>query len=103
MRRRYFVLRAFSLILRILGWIGVIVGLILFVVGLVELLRSSSDVGNMLIARDVLGGGIGLVITGLILVLYGELIEVFFDIEANTRRTAEAIARLAAPPQHPPS
>lgn len=103
MKRRYLVLRAFSLILRILGWIGVVVGLILFVVGIVELLRSSSDVGNMLIARDVLGGGIGLAITGLILVLYGELIEVCFDIEANTRRTAEMIERLAAPPAHPPS
>jgi len=98
MKHRYLVLRAFSLILRIVGWVGVIVGLILFVVGLVNMLQSSGDYTAVVAARDMLGGGVGLIVAGLVSVLYGEIIEVFFDIEANTRRTAEMIERLAMAP-----
>ncbi|HUC18000.1 MAG TPA: hypothetical protein VMA37_09970 [Acetobacteraceae bacterium] len=107
MRHRYLVLRAFSLILRIIGWVGVAVGLILFVVGLVNIMGSSSDVSAVIAARDMLGAGVGLVIVGLVCVLNGEIIEVFFDIEANTRRTADMIERLSPPPppssSHPPA
>ena len=98
MKHRYLVLRAFSLILRIVGWVGVIVGLILFVIGLVNMLQSSGDYTAVVAARDMLGGGVGLIVAGLVSVLYGEIIEVFFDIEANTRRTAEMIERLAMAP-----
>ncbi len=101
MKRRYLVLRAFSLILRIVGWVGVVAGLILFVVGLVNMMGTSGDFAAMIAARDMLGGGAGLVVAGLISVLYGEIIEVFFDIEANTRRTAETIERLGAPAPTP--
>jgi uncharacterized membrane protein len=105
MRHRYFVLRAFSLILRIVGWVGVAVGLVLFVVGLVNMLGASTNLSDVIAARDMLGAGVGLVIAGLVSVLYGEIIEVFFDIEANTRRAAEMIERLAPPPpsSHPPA
>jgi len=103
MRHRYIVLRAFSLILRIIGWVGVAVGLILFVVGLVNMLSTSGDLTAMVAARDMVGGGVGLIIAGLVCVLYGEIIEVFFDIEANTRRTAEMIERLMAAPAAPAS
>ncbi|HWA81343.1 MAG TPA: hypothetical protein VG848_13680 [Acetobacteraceae bacterium] len=107
MRHRYLVLRAFSLILRIIGWVGVVVGVILFVVGLINMMGSASDVSAVIAARDMLGAGVGLVIAGLVSVLYGEIIEVFFDIEANTRRTAEMIERLSPPlppsSSHPPA
>lgn len=107
MRHRYLVLRAFSLILRIIGWVGVAVGIILFVVGLINMMGSASDFSAVIAAREMLEGGIGLVIAGLVCVLYGEMIEVFFDIEANTRRTAEMIERLSSPPPptspHPPA
>ncbi len=93
MGRRFPVLRAFSLILRIVGWLLVIAGLITFVVGVVTLVRAAADAET---AHELLAGGFGTIIAGLIFVLYGEVIEVFFDIEANTRRTAELIERLAA-------
>lgn len=93
MRRRFLVLRAFSLILRIIGWLLVIGGLVVFVAGVVTLARAAADT---VAARDMLAGGFGTVLAGLIFVLYGEVIEVFFGIEANTRRTADLIERLSA-------
>jgi len=99
MRRRYLVLRAFSLILRVVGWIAVIIGIVSFGWGLYELLRPATETMAIVAARDAVGGGVGTVLFGLILVLYGEVIEVFFDIEANTRRTAEVVERLAATPR----
>lgn len=93
MRRRFLVLRAFSLILRIIGWLLVVAGLVVFVTGVVTLARNAVDTVT---ARDMLAGGFATVIAGLIFVLYGEVIEVFFGIEANTRRTADLIERLAA-------
>lgn len=93
MRRRFLVLRAFSLVLRIIGWLLVVAGLVAFVAGVVTLARGAADTVT---ARDMLAGGFGTVLAGLIFVLYGEVIEVFFGIEANTRRTADLIERLAA-------
>lgn len=93
MGRRYLVLRAFSLILRFIGWLLVIAGLIVFAFGIYTLVRAG---GDTITAHDMLGGGFGTVIAGLVFVLYGEVIEVFFDIEANTRRTALLLDRIAA-------
>lgn len=91
MGRRFLVLRAFSLLLRIVGWLLVIAGLVGFVAGVVILARAAADATT---AHDMLAGGFGTIVAGLIFVLYGEVIEVFFDIEANTRRTADLIERL---------
>jgi len=99
MGRRFLVLRAFSLLLRIVGWLLVIAGLVAFVIGIVALARAVADTTT---AHDLLGGGFGTIVAGLIFVLYGELIEVFFDIEANTRRTAELLERVAATQPPPP-
>ncbi|MDA8052108.1 MAG: hypothetical protein M0002_19265 [Rhodospirillales bacterium] len=97
MRRRFLVLRAFSLVLRLIGWLLVIAGLVVFVIGVIGLLRASPGMIGVAAAPDMLGGGFGTMLAGFIFVLYGEVIEIFFDIEANTRRTAELIERLAAP------
>jgi hypothetical protein len=93
MGRRYLVLRAFSLLLRIVGWLLVIAGLVVFVIGVVTLARAAADATT---AHDMLAGGFGTIIAGLIFVLYGEIIEVFFDIEANTRRSTELLERITA-------
>jgi vacuolar-type H+-ATPase subunit I/STV1 len=103
MRRRYLVLRAFSPILRILGWILVVAGLVVFCVGLFSLVRPSSAMMDVVAGRNMLAGGIGTVVAGLVFVLYGEIIEVFVDIESNTRRTAEMMERLIAAPARPPA
>ncbi|MGH8325093.1 MAG: hypothetical protein ACRETD_15080 [Steroidobacteraceae bacterium] len=102
MGRRFLVLRACSLILRIIGWVLVIAGVIAFALGVAALIRTTGQVGG---THEMLAGGFGTVIAGFVFVLYGELIEVFFGIESNTRRTAELIARLSAvvPPAAPPA
>ena len=95
MERRYLVLRAFSAVLRILGWIAVVLGLIVIAVGLFGAFEPSAYMMGAMAGWRISGGGIGIVVTGLLMVLYGELLEVFADIEVNTRRTAEVIERLA--------
>lgn len=101
MGRRYVVLRTFSAVLRIMGWIAVVLGLIIIAVGLFDALEPSAHMMGAMMGWRVSGGGVGIVVTGLLLVLYGELLEVFADIEVNTRHTAELIEHLAAAVRRP--
>jgi hypothetical protein len=79
MNDRFLVLSTLSVILRILGWIAVVGGIILFIAGLAS--RFGPDVGEALT-------GIVIVFWGFSAVVLGELIGVFFAIEENTRSAA---------------
>lgn len=88
MNPRFPILSFFSIILRVLGWL-VLAG------GLISLLRQAVALAKCLPDCSVdipwLLQNIGLLLTGVIVIVIGELIGVAFSIEKNTHKMAEAI------------
>jgi hypothetical protein len=98
-----------SAFLLILGWIGVGIGLVSTLWGLYNLVsgvgsadsgRGFGDTQNLQSAFAVtqgvmkIAGGVGLLVSGLVLVFLGESIKIIVDIEHNTWQTSETV-RLA--------
>ena len=82
------VLSFVSQLLRVLGWIVVVLGLIAAIVGF-------ANPGFMVNRFAGMVPGLGAAISGLVIVAVGESIGVLFAIEANTRATAEKAKELA--------
>lgn len=76
---RYPVLRLISIIMRIVGWICLLVGVIT--------LSRSADSSRYAAMEYITIGGAE-ILAALITIAIGELIKVLIDIEANTRKTA---------------
>lgn len=84
------VLSFVSQLLKVLGWIVVVVGLIGAISGLA---MGQSFFGGRLASALP---GLSAAVTGLVVVAVGESIGVLFAIEANTRAAAERTKELAA-------
>ncbi|HVC61782.1 MAG TPA: hypothetical protein VND19_15635 [Acetobacteraceae bacterium] len=96
---RYPVLQSLSGLARFLGWVGVILGGLTVVVGVIQLLASVNS--NELVAYAGLveiGSGLSFIIASLMLILLGEVIKVFVDIEGNTSETTRLL-KLYLPPE----
>lgn len=95
---RYPVLQSLSGLARFLGWAGAILGGLTFVIGVIQLLAAANS--NELVAYAGLveiGSGLSVVIASLVLILLGEVIKVFVDIEANTSETTKLLALYLMP------
>lgn len=82
------VLSFVSQLLRVLGWIVVVIGLIAAIVGF----ANPGFMGNRFAGMVP---GLGAAVSGLVVVAVGESIGVLFAIEANTRAAAEKAKELA--------
>src|SRR5690242_19070666 len=89
---KYPVLGTLASIARALGWIAIILGGIVLLVSLSGLSSASSSPSGFM--GGILGFVVAIVIAGfgLSLVIVGELIQVFLDIEENTRETVKALS-----------
>ncbi len=97
---KYPALRTVSGLLKIAGWVVLVIGTILFLVGLTELVGRSSDGSSMMSgASGVLniGVGVGCAVMGLSTVALGEFANVLMDIEVNTRTAVRPFPDAAAP------
>jgi hypothetical protein len=92
---KYPALSSLSSLARVIGWIAVAVAGIMALIGLVEISSGLNQNNNNPFAVYsgvvLLSTGGSLFILGLILVLIGEVIHVFIDIEANTAETANLL------------
>jgi len=90
MNPRFPILSFFSTVLRVLGWL-------VFAGGLISSLRQVVALAKCLFNCPVnipwLLQNIGLLLTGVIVIVIGELIGVAFSIEKNTYKMAEAIEK----------
>ena len=92
MNRRFPVLSIVSVLMRIVGWLYLLPGLIFWLVIIVRYF-TSSGAGMQPIA---IAAGAFATVFGLLLVAAGESIGVFFAIEDNTRAAAEHLYKLAS-------
>jgi zinc-ribbon domain len=81
-----------------LGWIAIAIGALLFLLSLLSVLGvTSSDqlaqAQSALVVVLAFAAAIFIVVFGLSLVIFGELIQVFLDIEENTR---DSVTKLRA-------
>jgi hypothetical protein len=91
---KYPALNTVSVLLRCFGWVVLVVGIILLIVGLGQIANTGSEqslVAGMSGAAGVLtiGAGGSLVVMGLLTVAFGEFARVLIDIEFNTRSGAK--------------
>lgn len=109
---KYPALQTAARLARIIGWLGLFIAGLLFLYGLYQLVTglSATDTQTADQATSILGlvaGGLkvwaalSLAFVSLILVLVGESVQVFIDIEANTRLSCERL-RVADPRAEPP-
>lgn len=81
---RFPVLSTVSVILRVVGWLGAILGVIGIVYGIVAPMQPGHAFGLDAVAAIALGAL--LILAGLAVVAFSEVIGVLFAIEDNTRR-----------------
>ncbi len=73
------VLSNFALVLRVLGWVLVIGGGVVAIIGLFMLFMNDLEWGTLIISGSgVLIGGVGVM-----MIVLGEMVGVFFSIESN--------------------
>jgi hypothetical protein len=103
--RKYPVLRGLSGLARFIGWAGLILGGIMVFVGIIIILSAASSMsqypGGMGIfgfysGFGALSVGVGLSIASIYLIILGEVINVFLDIEGNTSATVHFLKSLIA-------
>ena len=101
---KYPVLSGISAFTRFVGWIALCKAGLMCIVGLIQIAQSLSTTAQNpyksnpleLYGRiSLLIGGISLLIFSLILIIVGEVIKVFVDIEHNTSQTVKAIQSLS--------
>ena len=86
---RYRALETISRILRVLAWVVLVLGgLGVLIAGVIALADEPASGLAILV-----GGALYVAFIALALFAYAELIRLMIDMESNTRRTAEAIAR----------
>jgi hypothetical protein len=90
MNRRFPVLSVISVLMRVIGWLHLLPGLLFWLVIIVRYFTSS---GAGVRPLDIAAGAFATVF-GLLLVAAGESIGVFFAIEDNTRAAAEHLYKI---------
>ena len=93
MNRRFPLLSIISVLMRVIGWLYLVPGLLFWLVIIVLYFTNS---GAELRRPVDIGAGAFLTAFGLLLVAAGESIGVFFAIEDNTRAAAEHLYKLAS-------
>ena len=101
---KYPALATISKLATVVGWVAFAVAIIILLIGIVEVLVGSGitqqgSFGNyynpdpFMVYRGIVlaGAGVSLFIVSIILILIGEVIKVFIDIEANTSETARLL------------
>ncbi len=96
---KYPALQAVSVILRVLGWIGAVVSGMILVIGLFSLVAAPTDNdgsmgGNALtgsLSLLAVAGAFSCLAVSFMLVVFGEVIKVFVDIERNTCEAAQLL------------
>lgn len=87
---RFPILSFFSVVLRVLGWLVLAGGLISSLKQAIALAKCLPDCS---VNIPWLLQNVALLLTGVIVIVIGELIGVAFSIEKNTYKTAEAIEK----------
>src|SRR5271165_1587747 len=92
---KYPALSGLSSLARVIGWIAFVVAGIMILVGLVEvssgLSPNNGDPFAVFRGVALLSGGGSLFVLAVMLILVGEVIKVFIDIEANTSETTSLL------------
>lgn len=91
MKRKYGILGFVAAIYQVLGFLSMIVGGILLVVGVVALVMRTQSAGQELLIPS----GLASLVSGLLLVGFGQLLNLLRDMELNTRRSAAYMLFLA--------
>ncbi len=91
MKRKYGILGFVAAIYQVLGFVSMIVGGILLVVGVVALVMRTQSAGQELLIPS----GLASLVSGLLLVGFGQLLNLLRDMELNTRRSAAYMLFLA--------
>jgi hypothetical protein len=100
MMRKYPVLRGLSALARLVGWVGLILAGILMLIGVAQFLSSVNSTSQYQSGMGYFGVytsfaafslGLGLLIGSIYLIILGEIIEVFVDIEGNTSETVRLL------------
>ena len=89
MNKKFLVLSVFSIMLRVLGWLTTIGGAISSGRQAVAYMAERSTNPNVQVNVPWLMQNIAILMTGLLVVVAGEIIGVLFAIERNTRATAD--------------
>jgi hypothetical protein len=101
--RKYPVLRGLSGLARFIGWAGLVLGGVCLIVGLLEVLSANVSAPRYQGDAGILGFysglgafsvGVGLSIASVYLIILGEVINVFVDIEDNTSETVRLLRSL---------
>jgi hypothetical protein len=87
MNKKFPILSLISVGLRVVGSILFIFGGFQFLFLIIALSNGSGNIGSF-VGLPFVGG---MAVTGLAMIYSGELVRVFFTIEGNTRRSAEAL------------
>lgn len=92
-RRRFPALQTISGVLRVAGWLILVIGITASIIGAVS--AGSIEDGSAATAALALGSGLfSSVIVGVVLLAYADLILLMVDIERNTRATAVRVEEL---------
>ncbi|MGH7084865.1 MAG: hypothetical protein ACREFN_07720, partial [Acetobacteraceae bacterium] len=91
---KYPVLRGISGFVRFVGWGALIVSGVLCLVGFINVISGSTY--QALLSIIIIGSGLSLGLFSLIVILIGEIFQVFIDIEHNTYETANLIRWLCS-------
>jgi hypothetical protein len=86
MESKYAVLKSISVVVRVMGWVLVVVSILALVSGLVLLLTSLASGRVSIYTLYAFGAALFGGMWGILMVAVGGLIPVFIDIEQNTRR-----------------
>ena len=81
---KYPVLQGLSGLARVVGWLAICIAGILVIYGLVKLSEYKNDPIGAFTGILNIGSGLGIAMVALIVILVGETIKVFVDIEGNT-------------------
>jgi uncharacterized membrane protein len=81
---KYSTLRTYIKILEIIGYIVIVIGAIIALIGLVKLFDGSAYQSS--VGFSILMSGIGMAISGFALIAFSQLICVWIDTEENTRK-----------------
>lgn len=93
--QRYGTLRTIAGIFKILAWITIVLGG-LGILG--ATINAAGEVGSGQAFFVLVLGGLLIALYALMFFAAGEFIHLMIDVEDNTRRTADAVARSAPPP-----
>ena len=91
---KYPVLQGLSGLARFVGWLAICVAGILVIYGLVKLSEYKNDPRDAFTGILNIGSGLGIAMLALMVILVGEAIKVFVDIEGNTSEAVRILRDL---------